>query len=192
MKRYPIWFALLVALLLASGCAPVSVNTRELHRKNDVAALSRDARLGITEFTVCGGSYLEKLNPDELEQDSRAIFFRTCAELGHPRTFSPRLRQRLEERYGRKLVPVRVEKSYRPKLVLQEADRLGLDYVIAGDLLYLGEKDQRTVVSALFYLIRVSDGKVVVVGRIKKDGPIGKVLKVIDAVADELFEKAYE
>ena len=67
-----------------------------------------------------------------------------------------------------------------------------LDYVIAGDLLYLGEADNKTVVSALFYLIRVADGKIVVVGRVKKDGDIGKVFKVIDDVADELFSKAYE
>jgi hypothetical protein len=37
----------------------------------------------------------------------------------------------------------------------------------------------------------VADGKTVVVGRVKKDGAIGKVLKVIDDVADELFAKAY-
>jgi hypothetical protein len=38
----------------------------------------------------------------------------------------------------------------------------------------------------------VADRKIVVVGRVKKDGSIGKVLKVIDDVADELFATAYE
>jgi hypothetical protein len=38
----------------------------------------------------------------------------------------------------------------------------------------------------------VANGKIVVVGRVKKDGDIGKVLKVIDDVADELYSKAYE
>ena len=63
---------------------------------------------------------------------------------------------------------------------------------IGGDLLYLGEADNKTVVSALFYLIRVADGKTMVVGRVMKDGKIGKVLNVIDEVADELFAKVYE
>ena len=146
----------------------------------------------MTEFTVCGGSYLDKLNLEYHEQDTKAVFYHTCTELGHPQTFSHRLRQRLEEKLGRKLVLVKADKSFKPKPVLNSADKLGLEYVIAGDLLYLGETDNKTVVSALFYLIRVADGKIVVVGRVKKDGELGKVLKVIDDVADELFAKAFE
>lgn len=192
MKTFPGWIGLLVALVLLSGCASVAVNPRELHRLEDVGALPREARIGMTEFTVCGGSYLDKLNPEYHEQDAKAVFFRKCTELGHPQTFSQRMLQRLEERFGRKLTLVKTDRSFKPKQVLRDADRLGLDYVVAGDLLYLGERDNRTVVSALFYLIRVADGKIVVVGRVKKDGGIGKVLKVIDDVADELYEKAYE
>ena len=189
---YPGWAGLLVALLLVCGCATGGVDSLALRRQDDVAALPRDARVGLTEFTVCGGSYLDKLKRDRQGQDAKADFFHTCTELGHPQTFSRRLRQRLEERLGRKLVPVRTEKPFKPKQVLRSADKLGLEYVIAGDLLYLGEADNRTVVSALFYLIRVADGKTMVVGRVMKDGAIGQVLQVIDEVADELYDKAYK
>ena len=192
MKTYAGWVGLLVALLLLCGCATVGFDSLTLHRLDDVGALPRDARIGLTEFTVCGGSYLDKLNLDYHEQDAKAIFYHKCTELGHPQTFSHRLRLRLEEKLGRKLVLVKTDKSFKPKPVLHDADKLGLEYVIAGDLLYLGEADNKTVVSALFYLIRVADGKIVVVGRVKKDGDIGKVLKVIDDVADELYSKAYE
>ncbi len=183
---------LLVALLLVSGCATGTVNSVSLRRLDDVAALPKDARIGMTGFTVCGGSYLDKLNLDYHEQDAKAIFYHRCTELGHPQTFSRRVQLRLEERLGRKLVTVKTDKPFKPKLVLSDADKLGLEYVIAGDLLYMGEADNKTVVSALFYLIRVADRKIVVVGRVKKDGAIGKVLKVIDDVADELFATAYE
>ena len=192
MKTYPGWVGLLVALLLVCGCATGGVDSLALHRPDDVGALPRDARVGLTEFTVCGGSYLDKLGRDQHGQDARAAFYRTCTELGHPQTFSHRLRQRLEEKLGRKLILVKTDKSFRPKQVLRAADKLGLEYVIAGDLLYLGEAEGRTVVSALFYLIRVADGKTMVVGRVKKDGDIGKVLKVIGDVADELFATAYK
>lgn len=192
MKRYPGLAWLLVALLVVSGCATATVNPVALHRLNDVGALPKNARIGITEFTVCGGSYLDKLNPDYHEQDSKAIFYHKCTDLGHPQMFSKRLRLRLEEKLGRKLVPVKEDKPFKAKLVLYDADKLGLEYVIAGDLLYLGESDNKTVVSALFYLIRVADRKIVVVGRVKKDGGIGKVLKVIDDVADELFATSFE
>jgi hypothetical protein len=192
VKIYPGWVGLLVVLLLVCGCATGGVDSLVLHRPDDVGPLSRDARVGMTEFKFCGGSYLDKLNRDQHGQDEKAVFYRTCTELGHPETFSHRLRQRLEERLGRKLALVKVEKSYKPKLVLHSADKLRLDYVIAGDLLYLGEADGRTVVSALFYLIRVADGKTVVVGRVMKAGARGRVLNVIDDVADELFTKAYE
>ena len=189
---YRKWIGLLVAVMLASGCAMVAVNTKDLHRLKDVKALPKDARVGLTEFTVCGGSYLDKLNVDYHEQDPKAIFYHKCTELGHPQTFSRRLRSRLEERLGRKIVLVKADKSFKPKLVFRDADKLGLEYVVGGDLLYLGGADNRTVVSALFYLIRVADGKIVVVGRVRKDGATGKVLQVIDDVADELFAKAYE
>ena len=192
MKTYSGWIGLLVVLLLLCGCATVGVDSLALRRQDDVKALPRDARVGLAEFTVCGGSYLDKLKRDQQGQDAKAAFFRTCTELGHPQTFSRRLRQRLEERLGRKLVPVRTEKPFKPKQVLRSADKLGLEYVIAGDLLYLGEADNRTVVSALLYLIRVEDGKTMVVGRVMKDGEIGKVLQVIDEVADELYDKAYK
>ena len=192
MKIYPGWIGLLIALLLVCGCATGGVDSLALRRADDVGPLPRDARVGLTEFTVCGGSYLDMLKRDRQGQDAKAAFFHTCTELGHPQTFSRRLRQRLEERLGRKLVPVRTDKPCKPKQVLRAADKLGLEYVIAGDLLYLGEADNRTVVSVLLYLIRVADGKTVVVGRVMKDGAIGQVLKVIDEVADELFAKAYE
>gem|GEM_PF-1845170 len=192
MKMNPGWAGLLVALLLVCGCATGGVDSLALRRQDNVAALPRDARVGLTEFTVCGGSYLDRLKRDQQGQDAKAAFYRTCTDLGHPQTFSHRLRQRLEERLGRKLVPVKADKSFKPKQVLRSADKLGLEYVIAGDLLYLGEAEGRTVVSVLFYLVRVADAKTVVVGRVMKDGAIGKVLQVIDEVADELFATAYK
>lgn len=192
MKRYPSWIGILVAAMLACGCSTVAVNSKDLHRLNDGKALPKDARVGLTDFAVCGGGYLDKLNPDYHEQDSKAIFFRSCTELGHPQTFSQRFRQRLEERFGRKLVSVNSDKPFKPKQVLRDAEKLGLEYVLAGDLLYLGEKDNKTVASALFYLINVNEAKIVVVGQVKKEGPIGQVYKVIDDVADKLFATAYE
>jgi len=185
-----VWAGLLAGLLLVCGCA-TGGDSLALHRSDDVAALPRDARVGLTEFTVCGGSYLDKLSRERQGRDAKAVFYRTCTELGHPQTFSQRLRSRLEEKLGRKLVPVKTDKSFKPKQVLRSADKLGLDYVIAGDLLYLGEAEGRTVVSALFYLVRVADGKTMVVGRVKKDGDLGRILKVIDDVADELYATAY-
>lgn len=194
VKTYPGLAGLLLVLLLICGCATGTVGTassNSLRRLDNVVALQKDARLGMAEFTVCGGTYLDKLNPDYYEQDAKAIFYHKCMELGHPQTFSNRLRLRLEEKLGRKIVLVKKDKSFKPKLVLRDAKKLGLEYVVAGDLLYLGEEDKKTVVSVLLYLIRVSDGKLVVVGRVKKEGAIGRVLKVIDDVADELYAKAY-
>ena len=194
MKTYPGWIGLLVAVMLACGCATVAVNPKpkELRRLEGVHALPKDARIGLTDFTVCGGSYLDKLNPDYHEQDAKAIFFHSCTKLGHPRAFSRRFRQRLEVRFGRKLVSVKSGKTFKPKQVLRDAEKLGLEYVIAGDLLYLGERDSKTVVSAMFYLIDVTKGKIVLVGQVKKEGPMGQVYKVIDDVADQLFASAYE
>jgi hypothetical protein len=192
VKTYPGWVGLLVVLLLVCGCATGAVNSTALRRLDNIGALPKDARIGMTEFTVCGGSYLDKLNRDYHEQDAKAIYLHKCTELGYPRTFSHELRLRLEEKLGRKLVLVKADKSFKPKPVFRDADKLGLEYVVGGDLLYLGEADNKTVVSVLFYLIRVADGKIVVVGRVRKDGAIGKVLKVVDEVADELFAKAYE
>lgn len=183
---------LLVVLLLICGCATGTVNQSTLRRLDKVGTLPMNARVGMTDFTVCGESYLDKLNPDKHKQDAKAVFYRTCTKLGHPQTFSNRLQLRLEEKFGRKIVLVKAGKSFMPKLVLREAKKQGLDYVIAGDLLYLGEADNKTVVSALLFLIRVADGKLMVVGRVKKEGAIGKVLDVIDEVADELFARAYE
>jgi len=192
VKRIFCRISLLISLALLSGCAGSLLNSKELHRLDDVNALPRNARIGLTEFTVCGGNYLDKLAPENSVQDAKAILFRACTDLGHPKVFSARLRHRLEERLGRKMAVVRAPKTYKPKQVLHEADVTGLDYVIAGDLLFLGEKENKTVVTALFYLIRVADGKIVVVGRVKKDGEIGRVNRVINDVADELFARAYE
>jgi len=198
VKAYAGLAGLLAALLLLCGCATGAVKSTgavrstELRRLDDVGPLPINARIGMTDFTVCGGSYLDKLNPDYHRQDAKAVFYHSCTELGHPRTFSGRMRLRLEERLGRKLVLVKADKSFMPKPVLRDAKKLGLEYVIAGDLLYLGEAEGKTVVSALLYLIRVSDGKLMVVGRVKEEGSIGKVLDVIDGVADELFATAYE
>jgi hypothetical protein len=192
VKTYAGLAGLLAALLMLWGCATGGAGSSTLRRLDKVGPLPVNARVGMTEFTVCGGSYLDKLNPDYHRQDAKAVFYHTCTELGHPRTFSGRMRMRLEEKLGRKLVPVKGDKSFMPKQVLRDAKKLGLEYVIAGDLLYLGEAEGKTVVSALLYLIRVSDGKLAVVGRVKKEGAIGKVLDVIDDVADELFARAYE
>jgi len=192
VKTYFSWVSLLFAMLVVCGCAIGALNSKDLHRLDDVEALPKDAKVGMTEFTACGGSYLDKLNPDYHGKDAKAIFFHKCTELGHPQTFSHKLRLRLEEKLGKKIILVKADKPFKPQLVFRDADKMGLDYVVAGDLLYLGETDNQTVVSAIFYLIRVADGKIVVVGRVKKDGAIGKVLQVIDDVADELFNKAYE
>lgn len=182
--------------MLACGCATATVavnpKPKELRRLDGVKAMPKNARVGLTEFTVCGGSYLDKLNPEYHEQDAKANFYYSCTELGHPRAFSRRFRQRLEERFGRKLVSVRSDKPFKPKQVLRDAEKLGLEYVIAGDLLYIGERDKKTVVSAVFYMIDVSQGKIVLVGQARKDGPAGQVYKVIDEVADQLFNSAYE
>jgi len=192
VKRYPGWIGLLVTLLLICGCATGSDNSVALHRMDDIGATPKFAHIGMTDFTVCGGSYLDKLSRDYHEQDQKAIFYNKCTELGHPQTFSRRLRLRLEERLGRKLVPVKTDKTFKPKLVLHDAEKLGLEYVIAGDLLYLGEADDKSVVSAVFYLIRVADRNIVLMGRVKKEGAKGKLLQTIDAVADELFATAFD
>jgi hypothetical protein len=192
VKRYSGLAGLLVLLLLICGCATGAVNTSALRRLDNVGPLPKNARVGMTDFTVCGGSYLDKLNIDYHRQDAKAVFYHSCTEMGHPQTFSGRLRLRLEEKLGRKLVLVKTDKSFMPKPVLREAKKLGLEYVIAGDLLYLGEAEGKTVVSALLFLIRVADGKLIVVGRVKKEGDIGKVAAVIDDIADELFARAYE
>jgi hypothetical protein len=192
VKTYSGLAGLLVVLLLISGCATGAVNSSALRRLDNVGAVPKNARIGITDFTVCGGSYLDKLNIDYHQEDAKAVFYHTCTELGHPQTFSNRLRLRLEEKLGRKLVLVKADKPFLPKPVLRDAKKLGLEYVIAGDLLYLGEAEGRTVVSALLFLIRVTDGKLIVVGRVRKEGAIGTVLTVIDDLADELFAKAYD
>ncbi|MFZ2949612.1 MAG: hypothetical protein WA003_09025 [Desulfuromonadaceae bacterium] len=192
MKAHAGLAGLLAALLLVCGCATGGGGSSTLRRFDNAGPLPVNARVGMTEFTVCGGSYQDKLNPDQRQQDAKAVFYRACTELGHPRTFSARMRLRLEEKFGRKLVLIKGDKSFAPKPVLREAKKLGLEYVVAGDLLYLGEAEGNTVVSALLYLIRVSDGKLMVVGRVKKEGAIGKVLDVIDDVADELYARAYE
>lgn len=196
MKSYPRWIGLLLAVTLACGCATVAVNNpakpKELRRLDGIKALPKDRRVGLTDFTVCGGSYLDKLNPEYHGQDAKAIFYRSCTKLGHPQAFSRRFRQQLEARFGRKLVSVKSDKPFKPREVLRDAEKLGLEYVIAGDFLYMGERNNKAVVSAVFYLIDVTKAKIVVVGQVKKEGPGGQVDKVIDDVADKLFDSAYE
>jgi hypothetical protein len=192
VKMYSGLAGLLAALLLISGCATAPVNSSAFHRLDNVGAVPKNARVGMTDFTVCGGSYLDKLNIDYHQQDAKAVFYHRCTDLGHPQTFSNRVRLRLEEKLGRKLVQVKTGKPFLPKPVLRDAKKLGLEYVIAGDLLYLGEADNKSVVSALLFVVRVADGKLMVAGRVKKDGTIGKVLDVIDTVADELFARTYD
>lgn len=191
-KRYSLWIVLLVSGMLTFGCAGISGNKNDLHRLSDVRALPKDARIGLTAFTSCGGSYLDKLDPKKYKEDAKAVFYLACTDLGYPQIFSKRLQQRLEERLGRKLVTVKENKPFKPKQVLHQADKLGLEYVIAGDLLYMGAKENKAIVSSLFYLIRVIDAKIVVVGRVHKSGPIRRSQKVIDDVADELFARSFE
>lgn len=98
MKRYSGYAGLMVVLLLMiCGCATGAVNQSALRRLDNVGAVPKNARIGMTNFTVCGGSYLDKLNIDYHQRDTKAIFYNTCTELGHPQFFSGRLRLRLEE-----------------------------------------------------------------------------------------------
>jgi len=188
MKIFRSWAV--VVVVLASLCGCVAGGT-DLHRLSDVGALPRDARIGLVEFRKCGAGYLDRLNPDYYEQDRNARFLLTCTELGHPWTFSDSLRQRLEQRLGKKLVRVKSDKPFSAKVVLRDAEKLGLDYVLGGDLLAMGDSESEALVSTQFFGVRVADKKVVLQGMVRKTGARGRTENVIDAVADELFDKAF-
>jgi hypothetical protein len=179
-----------VAVVVAALCGCVASGTG-LHRLGDVAALPRDARIGLVEFRKCGAGYLDRLNPEYYEQDRNARFLLTCTELGHPRTFSDALRQRIEQRLGKKLTRVRSDKTFSAKVVLRDAEKLGLDYVLGGDLLAMGDSETEALVSTQFFVVRVADRKVVLQGMVRKTGARGRIQNIIDEVADELFEKAF-
>lgn len=187
MKRLRSWTGIVVALALC-GCAAVGTDMR---RTYGIGSLPQDARIGLVEFRQCGASYLDRLNSDYYGQDTKAAFLLSCTEMGYPRTFSETLRQRLEERLGRKLVRVRSDKPFMAKAVTRDAEKLGLDYVLGGDLLAMGETATEAVVSTQLFAVRVTDRKVVLQGRIKKTAARGSMQNVIDAVADELFMKAF-
>lgn len=188
MKSVRDWAAVVVAALAVCGCA---ADGTELRRLDGIGKLPRDARIGLTEFRQCGAAYLDRLNPDYYEQDRKALFLLTCTEFGFPKTFHDGLRQRLEQRLGKKLVRVNSDKPFMAKAALRDAGKQGLDYVLAGDLLAMGDTADEAVVSAQLFAVRIADRKVVLQGRVRKTGPRGNMQNVIDAVADELFEKAF-
>jgi hypothetical protein len=95
------------------------------------------------------------------------------------------------QRLGKKLVRVNSDKPFMAKVALRDAGKQGLDYVLAGDLLAMGDTANEAVVSAQLFAVRVSDRKVVLQGRVRKTGSRGTMQNVIDAVADELFDKAF-
>lgn len=178
-------FAILTILLFLAGC---STTPKELTRLDDASAIPRTARIGITEFNNCGAGYQERHTDSH---DEKIRFFKKCTTMGHPVVFSEQLRSRLEERLGKKLVAVKSAKPYKPKQVLRDAKQLKLDYIIAGDLLYLGESESKNVVESLFYIIRVQDARIILAGGVKKTGRRGDTLQLIDKMADELYFKAY-
>ena len=187
MKSLRAWSGIVVALAVC-GCAAVGTDMR---RPGSVGSLPQDAKIGLVEFTQCGAGYLDRLNPDYYWQDAKANFLLSCTEMGYPGTFHDGLRQRLEERLGKKLVPVRSDKPFLARVVLRDAEKLGLDYVLGGELLAMGETAREDVVSAHLFAVRVVDRKVVLQGRVTKTGPRGRMQNIIDAVADGLFVKAF-
>lgn len=178
----------IVVALVICGCSSVGT---ELRRVDEVGKLPQNARIGLVEFTQCGAGYLDRLNPDYYWQDAKATFLLTCTEMGYPRTFHDRLLHRLEERLGRKLVRIRSDKPFLAKVVLKDAEKLGLDYVLGGELLAMGETAKEDVVSAHLFVVRVDDRKIVLKGRVKKTAARGRMQNIIDEVADELFMKAF-
>jgi hypothetical protein len=179
------------ALLTLAGCSTGAGSKGGLRRLDGAGPIPAEARIGLTEFHRCGGAYLDRLNPAYYDEDVKAAFLLECTELGYPRTFQSRLRQRLEERLGKKLVLVRSERPFLPKAVLHDAEQQGLDYVLAGDLLGMGETASETLVSTYLFAVRVADRKVVLLGRVKKGGAPGRMESVIDEVADVLFARAF-
>lgn len=191
MNNNRIWIAFVLLAVMLSGCATGSTRTKELRRLDNAVKLKLSGKVGMTTFTKCGGAYLDRLNPDYYEVDSKAVLYQKCTELGYPSVFQSRFKSRLESKLGRKLTAVSTDKTFKANLVYKEAERLGLDYVISGDQLYLAENDSAAVVSVLLYVINVSEKKIVLLGRVQKNGDKGKLPELVDAVADELFDKAY-
>ena len=187
MKSLRAWTGILAALALC-GCAAVG---SDLRRPGGVNRLPLDARIGLVEFRQCGAAYLDRLNPDYYGKDTKATFLLSCTQMGYPKAFHDGLLQRLEERLGKKLVRVRTDKPFSAKEVLRDAEKLGLDYVLGGDLSAMGETGDEAVVSAQLFALSVANRKVVLHGRIKKSDSRGRMPNVIDAVADELFLKAF-
>lgn len=188
MKSLCSWGVAVVLVLVICGCVADGTGLR---RPDGMGKLPQDARIGLAEFKQCGAAYLDRLNPDYYEQDRKALFLLTCTEYGFPRTFYDGLRQRIEQRLGKKLVRVNSDKPFMAKVALRDAGKQGLDYVLAGDLLAMGDTADEAVVSAQLFAVSVSDRKVVLQGRVRKTGPRGTMQNVIDAVADELFDKAF-
>lgn len=182
------WSATLVAGLIVCGCVAVKP---EVQRHDTLARLPRDARIGLTDFTRCGAGYLDRLNGDSFGQDRRAQFLRTCTEFGYPGMFHEGLRQRLEKRLGKKLVRVKSDRPFMAKSVLRDGEQLNLDYVLAGDLLAMGETPNEAVVATQLFVVRVSDRKVVLKEMVRKNGSRGKLQEVVDAVADELYDSSF-
>ena len=188
MKIYRAFAGFVAAVLFICGCA---AGGRELHRPEGAGRLPLTAKIGLTEFKRCGAAYLDRLNPTYYGQDAKAGFLLECTELGYPKTFQNRLRQRLEERLGKKLAMVRSDKPFLAKTVLHDGEKQGLDYVLAGDLLAMGETAREAVAASQLYAVRVADRKVVRLGLVKKTDARGKMQNVIDAVADELYVKVF-
>lgn len=174
--------------LAICGCVAVGSDSPRL---SGVGSLPRDARIGLVELKQCGEGYLASLDPADYGHDSKATFLLTCTKLGYPGIFHDGLRQRLEERLGKKLVHVSSEKPFRPKGVLEDAEKLGLDYLLVGDLLAMGETTTEAVILTRLFALRMADRKVVLKGRVKKSDARGNMQNVIEAVADELFAKAF-
>ena len=189
MKRLRAWAGVVVVALAICGCA--AGGGAALRRLDGVGRLPQDAKIGLAEFRQCGAAYLDRLNPEYYGQDAKAKFLFTCTEMGYPNAFQEGLRLRLEARLGKRLVRVKSDKPFMAKSVLRDAEKLGLDYVLSGDLLAMGETGKEAVASAQLFVVRVADRKVILQGWVKKTAERGKMQNVIDAVADELFAKAF-
>lgn len=164
---------------------------QELHRLATIGGLPEGAKIGLVDITQCGAGYMSRLGPDDFGQDRKVRFLRTCTEFGYPRTFHDEFQHRLEQRLGKKLARIATDRPFMAKAVAGEAEKLGLDFAVAGDLLAMGETGNEAVVAAQLFVVRVVDGKVVVQGVVKKNGPRGTLPKVVDAVADLLYDRSF-
>jgi hypothetical protein len=153
--------------------------------------LPRDARIGLVALQQCGEGYLSRLKPEQYKRDKKAAFLLTCTQLGYPATFHAGLRQGLEKRLGKDLVSVRAGAPFSAKDVLKDAEQLGLEYLLIGDLLAMGETAKEAAILSQLVAMRVADRKVVLKIRIKKTASLGELQHVIDEVADELFDQAF-